>query len=123
MKFNADDLRERRRIIIEERRRQTYSGHALDHEIEMGGRFAKIQPTTVIGATGVAYPQMDSGPWAKNELPDEPPTGLDVNAQELCGEPWEVEASRVSGPASKSEVSLVPPTQKDDVGAGGGGLR
>jgi hypothetical protein len=76
MMHNEDEISqaERRRIMIEERRLRTYHGHAeacLDAERQ--GRFATLDKPIVTGAdAGSAFPQMDSGPWAKNELPDEP---------------------------------------------------
>jgi hypothetical protein len=72
----ADEISqaERRRIPAEERRLKTYMGHALDPEFELGGRYAKVHTTTVIGSTaGPAYPTQPAGsPWAKDECPPEP---------------------------------------------------
>src|SRR5262245_9447579 len=65
---------EKRRILIEERRLRTYQGHAQhDPELELGGRFAQVNTVHVTGSTpSSSYPRMDSGPWSKNEYPNEP---------------------------------------------------
>ena len=89
----ADDISqsERRRIMAEERRRNTYAGHALDPDIELGGRYAKVHTTTVTGSTPrPTYPkQPDGSPWAKDECPPEPQLGYSVDAQEPVGEVFE----------------------------------
>jgi hypothetical protein len=75
--------------------RSTYFAHAGDVELEMGGRFAKVLPTTVVGSEPVVkYPKLPEGsPWAKDECPPEPGLGIDVNAMEALGEPHEQAAS------------------------------
>ena len=53
----------------------TYLAHAQATALdEAGGRFAapERRPTVVGAKPTVEYPQMESGPWSKNELPDEP---------------------------------------------------
>jgi len=69
----AANERERRKLI-EERRLQTYHGHAQHTDEDIySGRYASVNTTVVTGAApGSAFPQMPDGPWAKNELPDEP---------------------------------------------------
>jgi hypothetical protein len=70
--MNAEEAE--RRSMIEERRRKTYHGHALDSEPELGGRYSKVTTTHVTGSTPVGgVPRQPSGsPWAKDEMPDEP---------------------------------------------------
>jgi len=69
----AANERERRKLI-EERRLKTYHGHAQHTDEDIyGGRYARVNTTVVTGAApGSAFPQLPDGPWAKNELPDEP---------------------------------------------------
>lgn len=90
----ADDISqaERRRILAEERlARNTYFGHAGDTELDLGGRFAKVTTTTVVGAGPVRYPRQPTGsPWACDPVPAESPLGLDINAMEPVGEPHEM---------------------------------
>jgi hypothetical protein len=88
----ADDIPQsvRRRIMAEERRLKTYMGHALDAELEMGGRFAKVHTTTVTGASPISYPaQPTHSPWHSNPYPEEPPLGFSVDEMEPVGEPFE----------------------------------
>jgi hypothetical protein len=83
--------KEKREVLANDRMaRNTYFGHAGDVELELGGRFAKLTPTTVTGSEPtVKYPKLESGPWAKDECPPEPPLGIDINAQEPVGEAHE----------------------------------
>ena len=92
------------RLTAEQRYRQrqprsTYLSHAGDVELELGGRFAKLTPTIVVGTEPITkYPKLESGPWAKDECPPEPELGVDVNAQEPVGEVHErTEAKREAG--------------------------
>jgi hypothetical protein len=89
----ADDIpqSERRRILAEERRLKTYMGHAQHTGEDIyGGRFAKVNTTTVIGAAPASYPaQPATAPWASNPYPDEPPLGYSVDAHEPVGEVFE----------------------------------
>ena len=54
--------------------KSTYYSIALGSiEDERGGRYASAgSKASVIGSSPISYPQMESGPWAKNELPNEP---------------------------------------------------
>jgi hypothetical protein len=112
---NADEVSqaERRRIMREDRlARNTYFSHANDPELEMGGRFAKVIETTVIGKSPISYPQQPPGsPWASDPMPPEPSLGYSVEAQEPVGERHEIEASAVpiaeDGPAAAQEPSHV----------------
>jgi|EndMetStandDraft_8_1072994.scaffolds.fasta_scaffold103646_2 hypothetical protein len=113
--MNAEDdvpQAERRRIMADERRRQTYHGHALDSEPELGGRFAKVQMTTVVGTGPISYPKQPAGsPWAKDECPPEPQLGYSVEEREPVCE----RASTSAAPGAKEPPS---PLEKS-----GGGVR
>jgi hypothetical protein len=78
--------------------KNTYFSHARDVELELGGRFAKLTPTTVVGSEPITkYPKLPGGPWAKDESPPEPPLGIDVNAQEPVGEVHELSRAKEGG--------------------------
>jgi hypothetical protein len=112
---NPADLisqKEKRRILAEDRlARSTYFGHANDVELEMGGRFAKLTPTSVIGASARSvYPQQPEGsPWRDDPVPNEMPLGYSVEEHEVVGEAHERTGSSITaaravedgGPASK----------------------
>ena len=94
--------------MAEERRLKTYMGHALDAELEMGGRFAKVHTTTVTGASPISYPtQPTHSPWHSNPYPEEPPLGFSVDEMEPIGEPHERTASATSS-------SVTAPAQAGD---------
>src|SRR6516165_12133486 len=91
--------REKRQVLendrrvreADERRRSTYHGHALDDEPELGGRFKKVNTTTVVGRSPVSYPQQPEGsPWRSDPCPIEPPLGYSVEELEPVGEKHEV---------------------------------
>jgi hypothetical protein len=100
--MNATDDR---RIELEERRRKTYLGHALDDELDLGGRFKKVSTSSVVGVGPISYPAQSSGPWSKDECPQENQLGYSVDAIEPVGEVHEIEASRsvVKGDRSDTE--------------------
>jgi hypothetical protein len=107
---------ERRRIMAEERRGRTYQGHALDGEIDVGGRFAKVNKTTVVGTSPISYPKQPQGsPWAMDACPPEPPLGFSVEEQEPVGEVFERSASASAAPGAEE-----PPSP---LGHPGGGVR
>jgi hypothetical protein len=93
MNNNADEISqaERRRIMIEERRLRTCHGHAQHTDEDIyGGRFAKVNTTTVVGAGSISYPtQPANSPWHRDPVPAEPPLGYSVDAQEPVGEVFE----------------------------------
>jgi len=96
----ADDIpqAERRRIMADDRRaKATYHNFAqADADTELGGRYAKVQPTSVTGANpGSVYPKQPEGsPWRTDECPPEPPLGCNIDAVEPVGEVFEIEASK-----------------------------
>jgi hypothetical protein len=100
----ADEIsqREKREVLRSDRlARNTYLAHANDTELELGGRFAKLRPTTVIGEVAVPqYPKLPAGnPWAEDVCGPEPSLGFSVDAIEPVGEAWEQEASKPPGAA------------------------
>jgi hypothetical protein len=95
---NETDQRERREVL----RKDTYLARAqAEAEAEVGGRFKRLTPTTIVGATPVpSYPsQPSSSPYHSDPVPPEPPLGIDVNSIEPVGTPVEIEKSIVRGPA------------------------
>ena len=85
----------KRKILAEDRDRlSTYRDHAeANADLELGGRFAKLTPTTVTGSTPThQYPKLPAdSPFnqAATMVPDEPPLGIDINAMEPVGEHFE----------------------------------
>src|SRR5215831_3066169 len=70
-------MKEKKEILEDDRKVRegsTYFAHAqASAQDEMGGRFAKVQPTSVTGSSPGAWPKMPEGNfWAKNEMPPEP---------------------------------------------------
>lgn len=100
------EIMENDRLVREagERRGRTYAGHALDNEPDVGGRFAKVSTTTVVGTSPINYPQQPPGsPWHSDPCPPEPPLGFSVDAMEPVGEKYEVEASTADGTSAVEE--------------------
>ena len=76
----------------------TYHARAQHDLDESGGRYAKLEPRTVVGTT--AIPQMPGGAeWCSSAagVPDEPPLGYDISAAPDLGEP-ELQGSVVISP-------------------------
>jgi hypothetical protein len=90
---------ENRKLLAAEaadRRLSTYLAHALADSEDIGGRFKKVAPMTVVGATPVPeYPRQPEGsPWSQ-QWPDGPDVyGVPIDAQEPVGEPHEIEAAQ-----------------------------
>jgi hypothetical protein len=106
---NEASQSERRRILAEGRKTSTYHQQAqADADLEMGGRFAKVMPTSVTGTTpGPQYPRQpaDSPSNQAALVGDEPPLGVDINAMDPVGEHHELEASKVEkAPAIRRRV-------------------
>jgi hypothetical protein len=111
--FNNETSQSDRRKVLENDRqvRSTYFEHAQsDPDLEMGGRFSRVNPSTVTGtAPGPEYPRLPSGPWSEGPGGGpEPPLGIDINAQEPTGEKHEVEASTADGTSAVEDASAVP---------------
>jgi hypothetical protein len=89
----ADELPEIVRRIAEARQRRgsTYLGQSEGLDLDLGGRFAKVTRTTVIGTDPIArYPaQPANSPWREELIGLEPPLGIDIGAVEPVGEPHE----------------------------------
>jgi hypothetical protein len=81
----------------DDRKLSTYRAHAeADAELEMGGRYSKLLPTTVTGAMpGPVFPhQPATSPFASDPVPAEPPLGYCINDLEPVGETHEIERSK-----------------------------
>jgi hypothetical protein len=96
--MTVDEVTERRRILLEERRLRTYHGHARHTDEDLySGRFKQVTTTNVVGSGPISYPQQPTGsPWAKDECPPEPSLGYSVEEQEPVGEMFEREAPVIS---------------------------
>ncbi len=83
----------------------------LDHvSNDSGGRYAAIGKPTVIGRDPAQYPKLPaSSPFAADPVGVEPPTGVDINAMEPVGEPFEIEASLATSgaPTDANPTSVV----------------
>jgi len=117
MNGGADEISqaERRRIMADDRRARTYFGQAQHADDDLGGRYAKVHSTTVVGSSPVSYPaQPSTSPWHHDPVPDEPPLGYSVDAVEPVGEIFErgppstlaaPDVGGVSGGPSDGDVS------------------
>jgi hypothetical protein len=69
--WNEIDKKETEEII----RNDSYFTRQRDALDEAGGRFSKVNPTTVTGAKPPEYPQIPTGPWGgSNPVPPNPAT-------------------------------------------------
>jgi hypothetical protein len=119
MNSNAEEQAERRRVFENDKRvmeGSTYFAQAQASAMdEMGGRFAKVQPTSVTGSAPTAWPKMPEGnPWACDPMPPEPPLGYAVDAQDPVGEPHEIAASQGSTVAASAVGGTPSPSPSDD---------
>ena len=66
--------KEKLEVMANDRKVSTYFHHAqADPELSPGGRFAKVIPSSVVGASPVSYPaQPTNSPWACDPVPNEP---------------------------------------------------
>ena len=79
----ADEISqaERRRIMADDRRAKTYFGQAQHADDDLGGRYAKVHSTTVVGSSPISYPaQPATSPWHHDACPPEPPLKILVEA-------------------------------------------
>src|SRR5262245_26128183 len=84
------------RKVAEARRLSSYRAHAeANADLELGGRFAKVTSTTVVGASPINYPRQPlTSPSNQMAMTGpEAPLGYEINAMEVVGEPHEVAAS------------------------------
>jgi hypothetical protein len=118
---NADEISqaEKRRILIEERRMRTYHGHALDADLEMGGRFSRVNTTTVVGSSPIQYPaQPPTSPWHHDPCPPEPPLGYSVDEQDPVGEVFERAHSAASPVEPPPDAGVgTPPSSSGELSA------
>jgi hypothetical protein len=88
--------------------RNTYFQHAqTDPELELGGRFKKLTPSTVVGTSpmSVVPHQPEGSPWKCDPVPAEMPLGYSVNEQEPVGEIHERTASTTAASAVEDGAS------------------
>jgi len=100
---------EQQRILAEERK--VLQANADD---DLGGRFGTIrEKPKVIGVSPITYPRLPSGPWASNEMPDEPCLGYSVEEMEPTGEIHEQRrqeaADQGNGPSTSSMRAVARP--------------
>jgi len=107
---------EQQRILAEERKvLSTYRDHAqANADDDLGGRFGTIrEKPKVIGVSPITYPRLPSGPWASNEMPDEPCLGYSVEEMEPTGEIHEQRrqeaADQGNGPSTSSMRAVARP--------------
>jgi hypothetical protein len=62
------------------RRENTLLARAQADADEVGGRFAKLTPTVVVGISPSPYPPLPEGSWMADPVPPEPPLNEDINA-------------------------------------------
>jgi hypothetical protein len=109
-----DDDKERREVlendrhVHEQERAATMHGHAIaSADDEAGGRFARVNPTMVVGSTpGPSYPVLPaSSPWhGPDPVGLEPPLGYRIDDLEHGGVASAPEAQ--AGPASDAPSPL-----------------
>ena len=106
VKVGTDQEKQRQKVREERLARNTYLSHASDVELELGGRYAKVLPTTVVGSEPtVAYPKLPSGPWSADDgVGTEPPIDGTGDGNRLgyridgAQEPVETETKPVAKP-------------------------
>jgi hypothetical protein len=115
---------EQRRIL---REGTTFYQHAQSAaNDEAGGRFAGVNPATVVGSEpAVKYPQLPaSSPWsgAQPEPGMEPPLGFDNSALDESSAASILSAEATGAPVTAAPPSAVqaPPLPADDVETGAG---
>jgi hypothetical protein len=115
---NSSSLAERRKVIEEDRKASTYFAHAqADADLQLGGRFKAVHTTTFTGADPAVAVPRQPGTSPSNQfalMPEEPPLGFSVEAQDPVGEKFEVEALIAATPPSPS-AELTAQAQGGDV--------
>jgi hypothetical protein len=104
--------------LREHQRGSTFLDHARSSaDDELGGRFARHQPQTIIGATPLPKYPAGSGPWSgADPVGQEPPLGFSVNDLEPMGPPLSLEAQ--AAPTSDApSLSVEGGDEPRDVGA------
>ena len=87
---NSATQAEKREVL----RNDSYFARQQNTIDDSGGRYAKLTPSNVIGATSPQYPQLPaSSPWSQFDQNVEPVLGFSVNAMEPVGTPTEVQSS------------------------------
>jgi hypothetical protein len=110
---NDDIPQSERRQVMENdrlaRRASTYLHQAqANADLELGGSYAKVTKTTVVGSGHIAYPQLPEGnPFKSDPVPIEPPLNYNINDQPATGEIWEQEQSMKIQASSSTVVAQV----------------
>jgi hypothetical protein len=114
MKSSQIERAERRKLAGSTNAATTYRDLAeAGIVLESQGRFA--DKASVVGAAKVPQYPAASGPWNDPvQVPDEPPLGYTIDAQEAVGEPTEIAASLAASStgtddAAAPEVLSIPP--------------
>jgi hypothetical protein len=102
--INDTSQAERRAALANDRRVSTYHQFKLPEE-ELGGRYRKLEPQTIVGSDNPIPSYTRAAPWSATQLPDEPPLGWSVEDQMPVGEPHEVEASLGDGSTFPTSVA------------------
>jgi hypothetical protein len=103
---NESSQSERRRTLENDRKaRLTYHEHAQsDPELELGGRFKQLTPTSVTGVGPSPIPQQPSNsPWHHDPVPMEEPLGFSVEDHDPVGEPHELARDAADTPSTAGE--------------------
>ena len=108
---NETTQSERREVL----RNDTYFARQQNTPDDAGGRYAKLTPATITGATpSPQYPQLPpSSPWANGfDENVEPPLGIAVDEMPAVGTPTEIQSSLAPNLAT---VVASPPDAGDRV--------
>jgi hypothetical protein len=117
---NDADVRRQQREAAQREQSGTFFSHTHADEISGGGRFAAVNPATVVGQDPqIKYPQLPaSSPWsgAQPEPGIEPPLGFENSAlnEILDGVEWSSSIEATGGAPSPSpcEDVVAPPSSK-----------
>jgi hypothetical protein len=93
--------------MVDDRRAKTYFGQAQHTDDDLGGRYAKVHSTTVVGSSPASYPaQPSTSPWHHDPVPPEMPLGYSVEEMEPVGEIHE-RSGDATGPPSTTAAPVV----------------
>jgi hypothetical protein len=94
----AEALRNEQRLRKQEASQPTTYHKLAGLSDDLGGRYKEKETISGEQAT-TQYPKIpgEGGPWSSGDNPVEPPTGVAIDAQEPCGEFFEVEQSIAQG--------------------------
>jgi hypothetical protein len=94
-----------KRRVLKDDRASTYYAMAEATAGEELGRYKHLGKASVTGAV----PKLPaSSPWCSDPVPNEEPTGIDLNQQEAVGTQAEINASLPKAESSSSSLGLDP---------------